>query len=166
MRKFYTFGLICVLALTLILATGCSSNGSSGGNSNNQGNAVSTSTPTLVTQSMNLVNGVITVNAGSFYDKPFTIGSGYQNVNVTGSFQASGGSGNDIEVYIFSDMDFTNWSNGHQASNVYDSGKMTVGNISAAMTAGSYHLVFNNNFSTFTSKQVSTNANLNYSMWK
>ena len=34
---------------------------------------------------------------------------------ITGNFNASGGSGNDIQAIIADEMNFTNWINGHQA---------------------------------------------------
>jgi hypothetical protein len=85
------------------------------------------------------------------------------NPRVKGSFTASGGSGNDIETFIFDDMAYTNWVNGHQVNTFYNSGRITVANIDASITTpGKYHLVFNNGFSIFTSKHVSTTVNLEW----
>jgi hypothetical protein len=117
----------------------------------------------LVLQTQNLVNGMITVPAGTYYAQPFSVTSRMQSVKVSGSFHASGGSGNDIETYILDDMAYTNWASGHQVNTFYNSGCVTVANIDAPLaTPGTYYLVFNNRFSTFASKQVSTTVNLEW----
>lgn len=127
--------------------------------------ATPTPTPTYIAQSSNLVNGMISVKAGNYYYLPFTIDTSYMtNAAVVGSFQASGGSGNDIVVLILDGMGFTNWTNGHQTNTYYNSGQVTVGNINSAMTAsGQYYLVFSNKFSTFSTKSVNTTVNLTWS---
>jgi hypothetical protein len=89
-----------------------------------------------------IVNGVITVNSGSYNSYQFTAPSGATGISISGSFTASGGSGNDIDVYVMDQSDFTNWENGHQASALYDSGQETTGNFNVALTPGvTYDLV-------------------------
>jgi hypothetical protein len=79
--------------------------------------AATSSTSTLRTpRSDNIVNGLITVQAGGYNYYPFTLAAGSTSISVSGSFTASGGSGNDIEVYVMDDTNFINWKNGHQAS--------------------------------------------------
>ena len=86
-----------------------------------------------------------------------------KDVKVEGSFQASGGSGNDIEALILSEMDFINWSNGHQVSPVYYSGKITIADIDAPITqSGEYRLVVSNMFSVISSKNVSAQVALHW----
>jgi hypothetical protein len=114
-------------------------------------------------QTMNIVNGMITVNAGNYESYQFTIPSGASGASVSGSFTASGGSGNDIIVLIMDSTDFVNWQNGHSASAYYNSGQETTGTISASLPAGAtYYLVYSNTFSTFSSKNVQTSVNLDY----
>jgi len=163
MKKIAILVLIFVLITTLILVSGCGSTTTLiQGNPNNPGNVVSTHTPILVPESQNLVNGAITVKANGSYYQQFTVTSSMRNPVVSGSFKASGGSGNDIIVYIFDSINYTNWSNGHQSSAFYNSGQVTVQNINTSLAPGSYYLVFDNTFSTLTSKVVTTTINLNY----
>lgn len=146
------------------LISGCSSKLPSGGA---PVRIASTPTAVLVPQSQNLVNATITVSPG-YYDLSFTVDAGrMRDARVTGSFTASGGSGNDIKVLIMDDMTFTNWKNKHQVSLLYNSGQMTIGNLNVPITAsGTYHLVFDNTFSTVSSKQVATRINLEWSELK
>jgi hypothetical protein len=77
-------------------------------------------------------------------------------VKVQGHFHATGGLRNDIEVFLLNDEQFTNWKNRHATPTYYSSGKITVGDVQAALPdgAGTYYLVFNNNFSLMTAKAV------------
>jgi hypothetical protein len=111
----------------------------------------------------NIVNGQITVDARSFQAYPLTAPGSANNVRVEGSFTASGGSGNDIQVMILDDQAFINWKNGHEVSAMYASGKQTTGNIDANIPSGqTVYLIYNNVFSTFSDKQVNTFVNLVY----
>jgi len=116
-------------------------------------------------QSSNLIDGNIVVVPGNYYDIQFSVDtSEMQNTRVVGSFEAAGGSGNDIEAFIFDDMSFNNWKNGHQVTPLYNSGKITVANIDTSITtSGKYHLVFSNLFSIVSSKNVSARVDLNWS---
>jgi len=95
--------------------------------------------------------------------RPIHVTSSMENAVVSGSFTASGGSGNDIIAYIFDSIDYTNWSNGHQSTNFYSSGQVTTQNISTSLAPGSYYLVFSNTFSALTPKVVNTTVNLTWS---
>jgi hypothetical protein len=113
---------LLVLAVAIIAAIELQTlPNSSSSNGNGNGNL----TPVTV----NIVNGLITVNAGAYEDYTFTVPSGASNIQVSGSFTASGGSGNDIKVYIFDQTDYINWENGHSASAYYQSGQTTTGSI-------------------------------------
>jgi len=112
---------------------------------------------------VNIVNGLITVGGHSYDDYEFTVPSGASSVRVSGPFTASGGGGNDINVYVMDQTDFTNWSNGHQASTYYNSGQVTTGTVSASLPGGgTYYLVYDNSFSLLSSKNVQTTVNLTY----
>ncbi len=50
-------------------------------------------------------------------------------MRVDGHFGVSGGSGNDIEAYVFDDSSFTAWQDRHAAVPIYSSGRVTEGNI-------------------------------------
>lgn len=86
------------------------------------------------------------------------------NVSVTGHFSASGGTGNDIEVYVLTADGFVNFQNGHQAESYYSSGRVTQGTISANLPSGAaqYYLIFNNGFSLLSAKSVQTSVALGY----
>jgi len=109
-------------------------------------------------------NGAITVNAANVVYFPITVPVGATNVTLTGHFTASGGSGNDIEVFLLNQDAYTNWQNGHPSSAYYNSGKVTVADANTTLPngAGTYYLVFNNKFSLFSPKAVAENFNLTY----
>ena len=113
--------------------------------------------------SLNIANGLITVQPGGYNYYPLTIPSGASSVIVNGTFTASGGGGNDIEVFVMDQTNYVNWSNGHQANAYYDSGQVTTGTVSAYLPGGgTYYLVYSNAFSSVSSKNVQTTANLYY----
>ncbi len=100
-----------------------------------------------------IVNDKVTVAAGKYVYYQFSVSS---ETEIKGRFRAEGGSGNDIEVYILDSDGFENWRNGHTANTWYNSGRVTVANISVRVPRGEYFLIFNNNFSMFSNKVVST----------
>ena len=111
----------------------------------------------------NLVNGLLTINGGSYQYYQFTVPSGASGIQVTGTFTASGGSGNDIKVFVLDSTSFVNWKNGHTVSTYYNSGQLTTGTISATLpSGGTYYLVYDNTFSVFSQKNVNTQATLSY----
>ena len=100
-----------------------------------------------IARNINIVNGLITVNAGQDEYYEITVPSNTQSATVSGSFTASGGSGNDIIVSIMDYTDYVNWQNGHNATAYYTSGKETTGTISAILPGGvTYYLVYDNQF--------------------
>jgi len=109
-------------------------------------------------------NPVQAINALGYYYYKLDAPPGATNVTLQGNFTASGGSGNDIEAYVMSEADFVNWQNGHAAKTYYNSGKVTVGNITVNLPAdaGTYYLMFNNKFSLLSSKSVRLSATFTY----
>jgi hypothetical protein len=85
-------------------------------------------------------------------------------VTLQGHFAATGGSGNDVEVYMLPEDGFTNWENIHSATPLYSSGRVTQDTLNVALPpdAGTYYLVFSNKFSLVTPKAVQTNITLTY----
>jgi hypothetical protein len=85
-------------------------------------------------------------------------------VTLQGHFAATGGSGNDVEVYMLPEDGFTNWENRHSATPLYSSGRVTQDTLNVALPpdAGTYYLVFSNKFSLVTPKAVQTNITLTY----
>lgn len=102
-----------------------------------------------------IVRDSFTVNAGRFVFYPIPPNLNGAPVRVTGLFEAKGGR-NDIECYIMDEVGFTNFKNGLDARTYFNSGRATVGNIHAVISprGQNYYVVFNNAFSSFTSKSV------------
>jgi predicted nucleic acid-binding Zn ribbon protein len=108
--------------------------------------------------------GALTVAAEGFVYYTLSVPPSATQVNIQGRFSATGGGGNDIEVYVLSQDEFINWKNGHPAQTFYNSGKVTVGTLNVTLPngAGSYYLVFNNRFSLLTPKAVQEDITLSY----
>jgi hypothetical protein len=113
---------------------------------------------------MNLVDTAFTLNAAQGMHWNFTVPANATDVRVEGTFNASGGTGNDVEVYLLNDDEFVNWQNRHAVSALYNSGRMTQGTLDAVLPpgAGTYHLVFSNKFSLFSPKAVRASIRLRY----
>ncbi len=109
-------------------------------------------------------NPALAVNALSFSYFKLDVPTGATSVLLHGNFTASGGMGNDIEVFVLPESDFVNWQNGHSAKTFYNSGKVTVAtlNVTLPADAGTYYLVFNNKFSLLTQKILRVDAALTY----
>ena len=109
-------------------------------------------------------SGALTVNASSYAYFTLTVPAGASTVRVQGHFSATGGSGNDIEVYLLSENQYTNWQNGHATPTFYNSGKVTVGDLNSILPndVGTYYLVFNNRFSLLSPKAVEEHLTLTY----
>jgi hypothetical protein len=116
------------------------------------------------TQTVNIVKGLITVDASDYEYYQFTVPSGATNVEAHGSFTVSGGSGNAIVVLIMDLTEFFNWQNGHQTGAYYDSGQLTDSDFDVPLPSGSgtYCLVYSNTFSIMNPKNVNTEANLSF----
>ncbi|HTU42165.1 MAG TPA: zinc-ribbon domain-containing protein [Candidatus Aquilonibacter sp.] len=86
------------------------------------------------------------------------------SVELHGNFTASGGAGNTIEVFVFSENGYGEWQKQQEAHPFYRSGKVSMDTIEAELPSGSgtYYLVFNNKFSSSTPKTISLDARLTY----
>ena len=103
--------------------------------------------------STSVVNGQVTVGPGSTKSFTFAVPSGATSAHVSGSFTASGGGGNDIIAYVKDSY----------GNSLYSSGQVSTGNFDVQLVSGStYSLVFDNTFSTVSTKTISAQANLNY----
>jgi len=125
-------------------------------------------TPTVRGENVKLAAGAFTVPPGRYSFSKFTVPQRCSNVSVRGRFTASGGSGNDIEVYVLSEGELTNWKNGHQAQTIYNSGRVTAQNINLRLPSTSerqavtYYIVFNNKFSAHGAKALKADVSLHY----
>ena len=85
-------------------------------------------------------------------------------VRLQGHFAATGGLGNDIIVSVMTEDGFINEGNRHGHDALWDSDKVTVGDVGLDLPngAGNYYLVFDNRFSFFSAKAVQQNIVLSY----
>lgn len=122
--------------------------------------------PTPQPRVMNLVDTAFTLSAEQGMQWNFTVPPSATDVRVEGTFTASGGTGNDVEVYLLNDDEFVNWQNRHAVNALYNSGRMTQGTLDAGLPsgAGTYHLVFSNKFSLFSPKAVRASIRLHYTL--
>lgn len=117
--------------------------------------------PQKQTYSENVINGTITVTPGHVA-YPVIITPEMSNPRLAGSFTASGGSGNDICVYVMDETNYINWKNGHGGSCYYKSGQLTTSSFNVRIPIGKFYIVYDNSFSTFSNKNVSTRVDLQY----
>jgi hypothetical protein len=117
----------------------------------------------LVDASDNIINATFGVAAADHAAYGVTVGESYRDAHIVGSFRASGGMGNDIQVLIMSATDYINWANGHRGSTYYSSGQLTTSSFDVGpLPPGSYRVVFDNSFSIFSRKNVSAQVELKY----
>jgi hypothetical protein len=117
----------------------------------------------LVDATDNIVNATISVEAMNHAAYRVEIGESQKDPHIVGSFRASGGMGNDIKVFIMTETDYVNWANGHGGSTYYSSGQLTTSSFDVGPLApGNYRVIFDNSFSTFSRKNVTTRVELRY----
>jgi hypothetical protein len=110
-----------------------------------------------------IATGQIIVKANGYVQYRLTITPEMVDPTVTGSFNASGGSGNDIQAAIADEPNYMNWINGHPAQVFWGTqDKQTTAKFDVKLAPGMYYLVFSNKFSAFTDKQVFVEVDLNY----
>jgi hypothetical protein len=112
-----------------------------------------------------IVHKSITIKPREFVAYDFPLPPGSTQPRVEGHFQAAGGSGKDVEVFLFDEDGFANWKNGHNAHPLYKSGKTTAQTLDQPLPAqpsAVYYLVFSNKFSVFATKTVIADADLMY----
>jgi ribosomal protein L40E len=135
-----------------------------------------------------VLDNPFSVSAHSFRYYKFALPEGSLNVAIVGQFSASADADasrrnkgrdekdkkdkdtagdNMIEVFVLSEPAFTVWQNGYATSAVYESGRVSQGNVQAELPAGAgiYYLVFNNKFSPKTAKNIDATVLLRYKSW-
>lgn len=120
--------------------------------------------PVLIPVTEKLTSGQTVVRAGKYIRMKFSVDTEkMQDVRVIGSFHASGGSGNDIQVVLAEESEFENWINGHQARALYSTEKITNDKMDVEITqSGTYILAFSNTYSLLTDKDVFAEVELHY----
>jgi len=149
-NKHLLSGLVLISA---VLIAGCTNTGQT---------AIQLDQPSYEIVSENIVNDNIVVDEGDMKYYQFSVPSSTKYASVSGTFSASGGSMNDINVLIMDEANFADWRSGRRATQFYESGKLSTGIISASLPSGTFYLVYSNTFSTFARKGVKTEVNLTY----
>jgi len=98
-----------------------------------------------------LLNDKVVVPPGHYLPYQFTFDT---ETTLEGYFIASGGSGNDIYVTLFTDIGYINFVNGHAGASYYSSGKKTTDRFTVTVPPGTYYLVLDNGFSIVSNKVV------------
>ena len=110
----------------------------------------------------------------SFRYYTFSLSADSSKMNVIGQFSAtaSGAAGSDggdssIEFYVLSEPAFSAWSQGHDASPIYDSQPVASGKVQVELPAGAgtYYLIFSNRFSTSAGKNVTARMVVHNKSW-
>ena len=128
-----------------------------------------------------ILEAPFSVTAHNFRYYKFDLPEGSMNVSILGQFTSSAekksaaakpkdgadGDDNDVEVYVLSEPAFAVWQNGYATSSVYESGRVSQGNMQADLPAGAgvYYLIFSNKFSAKTSKNIKATVLLRYKSW-
>lgn len=163
-RKSHVGWLLGVLAVVIVVAV-ILANRTSAPASDSPAAASPVRTPSVryVPAIQKIASGQIVVRANGYVQYRFQITPEMRSAHVSGQFNASGGTGNDIEAVIATEAEFTNWVNGHQARVFYSTqGKKTTDTFDVHLAPGTYYLAFNNRFSAMTAKDVFLEVDLNY----
>jgi hypothetical protein len=112
---------------------------------------------TLGDDTQTLIESTVQVAAGKMFLVPFTAAEpGW----VRGQFRATGERGSDdIQVVIVNVDDYESWRTARSAP-AYQSRQVPADSLNVSLRAGSYYLVFNNQFSTYLAKTVTANLKL------
>lgn len=94
----------------------------------------------------------IVVPASNYWSMPLNVPA--QGFRIKGRFEAQGGTGNDIEMFVLDADGLENWKNGHTVNAFFNSGRLTVKSFDFMLGQGQYFVVFNNKFSWMTPKAV------------
>jgi predicted nucleic acid-binding Zn ribbon protein len=116
--------------------------------------------PAPVTE--NVFSGDISIGPGQYQSRTFTIYPEMTQAQLSGSFHAAGGSGNDIQAVVTTSTEFENWINNHPTKVYYSTEKVTAGQIDVRLGPGTYVVAFSNKFSLLTEKEVTADITLHY----
>ncbi len=107
-------------------------------------------------QRASILDGSVAVQALGYVTYPVKVDlSVMTNPRIVGHVTASGGSGNDIEVVVFTETQFINWKNKHNQGSLFASGQVTAGDVDVPLAeSGTYYVMLSNVFSSFTPKTV------------
>jgi hypothetical protein len=116
-----------------------------------------------VSATQQIASGQVVVPARGYVQYRIEIPQAAREAHVSGSFNASGGRGNDVAVALTSESEFVNWVNGHAARAYYATpGKETTDNFDVRLGPGTYVFGVSNRFGMLSNKYVFLNLNLSY----
>jgi hypothetical protein len=97
------------------------------------------------------------VDPGSYRHWVFEVS---RSARLFGEFRAQGGGGNDISVLVVDVDEFEHFVSGHAFRSYFDSGRVTQGQIDLRIRSGRYVIIFDNRFSPFSKKDLSSSLQL------
>jgi flagellar basal body-associated protein FliL len=110
-----------------------------------------------------IASGQVVVPARGYVQYRIEIPSEALDARVSGSFNASGGRGNDVDAALANESEFANWINGHQARVLYGTaGKKTTDTFDVRLEPGTYIFAISNRFAMVSAKYVFLDVKLNY----
>ena len=168
-RKSHVGLLLAILAVvvvgTVILVNSNSTRSTdSDGSTPRASRASSAPSVRYVPVSQKIASGQVVVKANGHVQYRIQITPDMREARISGSFNASGGSGNDVDAVIAAESEYTNWINGHQARVYYGTqGKKTTDSFDVRLGPGTYYFPMSNRFSAFSDKYVFLEVDLKYS---
>ncbi|MGH9496334.1 MAG: hypothetical protein ACRD3B_15145 [Candidatus Sulfotelmatobacter sp.] len=120
------------------------------------------------TPDRSIIDHAFTVGPHGFRFYKFSLPDGSAHMAVVGQFSVSSDSAdNAVEVLVLSEDQFDVWQTGAPAHAVYESGRISHGDVHSDLPAGStaYFLVLSNKASTAESKKVTANFVLRHRNW-
>jgi hypothetical protein len=128
----------------------------------------SPSTPTppsiqYVPATQQIASGQVVVPARGYVQYKIEIRPAMLDAHVSGTFNASGGRGNDVAAALTTESEYVNWINGHEASVLYaTAGKKTTDSFDVELGPGTYIFAISNKYSMVSGKYVFLDVKLNY----
>ena len=146
------------LMLAAVVTAGCLFGG---GKSSNLAPGVISDGKQLVSV---ITSGPFDVDARGFKQFKIIVPPGATSAQLEGTFTASGGSGDDIEVTLFEETQFLNWQSRNKFLPIYESGRLTADRIKVSLPPdpATYVMVFSNRFSLLSSKGIVADLKLRY----
>jgi hypothetical protein len=121
---------------------------------------------TTFPRTVGIADSEFPIAASSLAHFNISVPKGATGVHLEGTFSVSGGGSNDVAVSVFSSDEFANLQNQEPAHALYESGRTRAGtlNVPLPSDAGTYYLVFSNNFPFSTPKVVQASLRLHYNL--
>jgi hypothetical protein len=133
--------------------------------SDSGGIPTSRSVSAVMPRTVEIADSEFPIEAASGLNLKFSVPAGAKSVRLEGTFKPTGGS-NDVAVFLFSEEEFVKGQSNQPASALYESGRTQSGTIDVALPpgAGTYFVVFSNNFPLSTPKVVQASLRLHFSL--